>query len=65
MIGEWATMQEATRMFDVSRATIDRWRKVYLVREARLARNRPLMLNVKDLAKAERDANNKNPVPPR
>lgn len=62
MIGQWVTMAEAMEQFNVSRATIDRWRKKYSIREARLSKNRPLMFRIDDLAQADNSARKNNPV---
>lgn len=62
MIGQWVTMKEAMSNFGVSRATIDRWREKYVIREARLSRNQPIMMHIGDLAKAEAEARKNNPI---
>lgn len=62
MIGQWVTMEEATKLFEVSRSTVNRWREQYVIREAKLSRRLPLMLHMGDLAKAELQARGRNPV---
>ncbi|MFB9776132.1 hypothetical protein [Brevibacterium otitidis] len=59
---EWVTTQEACNIFDVTRRTIERWKQVYPIREARLSRRMPLMLNLPDLEAAEAEAAHRNPA---
>lgn len=61
MIGKWMTINEATKHFDVTRRTIERWRHKHTIRAARLTRRHPVMLHFDDLKEADRHALKNDP----
>lgn len=61
MIDKWMTTNEAAEHFDVTRRTIERWRKKHTIRAAKLSRRHPVMLHFDDLKEADRHALQNDP----